>query len=121
MARSRTRRPAFRSLKVSPAFRSFVLAQLEDVGDITDRAMFGGVGLYGRGVFFGLIAGDTLYLRVGDANRADYEAAGMKPFTPYPERGGGSMRYYAVPVDVLESPLELSVWAKKALAVARRG
>ena len=41
--------------------------------------MFGGVGLYHRGVFFGIIAGDTLYLKVDDTSRREYESAGMGP------------------------------------------
>ena len=59
-----------RSLKVSDTFKAFVLDQLEELGDVTPKSMFGGVGLYHRGVFFGIIARDTLYLKVGDANRA---------------------------------------------------
>lgn len=109
-----------RSLRVTGAFRSFVLDQLGDLGDVTARSMFGGVGLYANGVFFGLIARDTLYLRVGDANRADYERAKTRPFKPYPGRTS-SMRYYAVPTDVLESAPELATWARKALAVATAG
>ena len=29
------------------------------------------------------------------------------------------MQYYAVPVDVLESPADLIAWARKAIAAAR--
>jgi DNA transformation protein and related proteins len=131
-----------RSLKVSDAFRRFVLDQLEELGDVTPRAMFGGVGLYHAGVFFGILAGDTLFLKVGDSNLPDFEAAGMAAFNPYPEDPpqrrpgqaprrragqaprprsgqGGTMRYYAVPLDVLESAPELAVWARKAVAAAR--
>jgi len=38
---------------------------------------------------------------------------------PYPERGG-TMQYYAVPLDVLESSVELARWAKRAIQVAER-
>ena len=65
-AAGRTRR--FRSLKVSEPFKSFVLDQLEELGDVAPRSMFGGIGLYCRGVFFGLIASDVLYLKVDDTN-----------------------------------------------------
>jgi len=102
---------------VSDSFKSFVLDQLEEVGDVTPRSMFGGVGLYHRGVFFGLLARDTLYLKVDDRSRPDYKDAGMKPFKPYPGRGG-TMRYYSVPLEVLESSLELAAWARKAVAAA---
>jgi DNA transformation protein len=105
------------SLSVSPAFRSFVIDQLEELGGVTARSMFGGVGLYHRGIFFGIIARDTLYLKVGDANRADYARAKATPFKPYPDRSA-SMKYYAVPVEILESALDLAAWARKAIAVA---
>jgi DNA transformation protein len=107
---SKARSP--RSLSVTAAFRSFVIDQLEELGEVTARSMFGGVGLYHRGVFFGLIARDTLYLKVGDANRADFERAKMKPFKPYPDRAA-STKYYAVPIAVVESAPELASWARK--------
>jgi DNA transformation protein len=106
-----------RSLKVSPSFKSFVLDQLDELGDVTARSMFGGVGLYRRGVFFGIIARDTVYFKVGETNRADYQRAKMKAFKPYPNRSG-VMKYHAVPLEVLESPPDLAAWARKAIAVA---
>ena len=106
-----------RSLKVSPSFKSFVLDQLEELGDVTARSMFGGVGLYHRGVFFGIVARDTVYFKVGETNRADYQRAKMKAFRPYPNRSG-VMKYHAVPLEVLESPPDLATWARKAIAVA---
>jgi DNA transformation protein len=115
--RPRTRAASPRSLKVSDSFRSFVLDELEELGDVTSKSMFGGVGLYCGGVFFGIIARDVLYLKVDDSNRADYERAGSKPFKPYRDRPG-TMQYYAVPVYVLESPLDLVEWARKAVRVA---
>ena len=106
-------------LRVSDGFRQFVLDQLEPVSGVVPRAMFGGVGLYADDVFFGIIAGDTLYLKVDDGNRADYEAAGMPPFMPYPKRSA-TMQYYAVPIGVLENPDELLIWARKSIAAAER-
>ena len=108
-----------RSLKVTKAFGAFVLDQLEALGDVTSRPMFGGVGLYCRGLFFGIIASDVLYLKVDDQNRRDYQHAGMKAFKPYADRPA-TMQYYAVPLEVLESPLDLTVWARKAVAAAER-
>ena len=77
--------------------------------------MFGGVGLYHRGIFFGIIAGDALYLKVGDRNRQDYVDAGMKAFKPYSDRSA-TMQYYEVPLSVLESGPELVRWARRAVA-----
>jgi len=45
------------SLAVTDAFKAFVLDQLEDVGDVMPRSMFGGVGLYRRDGFVHLDCG----------------------------------------------------------------
>ncbi len=104
---------------VSDSFRSFVLDQLAELGDVAPKAMFGGIGLYHRDVFFGIIAADTLYLKVDDGNRPDYEQAGMEPFKPFADRPG-TMSYYAVPAEVLESPGDLAAWSRKAVSAATR-
>ena len=106
-------------MSVSDSYKRFVLDQLEELGDVTPRSMFGGVGLYHRDVFFGIVAGDVLYLKVDDVTRGDYERAGMGPFRPFPDRGG-TMRYYAVPIEVLESAAALAEWARRAIDVAKR-
>ena len=108
-----------RSLRVTPAFRAFVLDQLAELGDVTSRSMFGGVGLYCRGFFCGIIARDVLYLKVDERNRPEYERSGMTPFRPYADRPA-SMQYYAVPLEVLESPVDLNRWAREAVAAAER-
>ena len=106
-------------LGVSASFRSFVLDQLEEFGGVTPRSMFGGVGLYHRGLFFGIVAGDILYLKTDDRNRPEFAKAGGRPFTPYPNRSG-TMSYYSVPIEVLESAPELARWARLAVAAAAR-
>jgi DNA transformation protein len=108
-----------RSLKSSAAFEAFVVDQLAGLGDVTPKKMFGGVGLYCDGVFFGIIARDVLYLKADDHTRARFDAAGAKPFRPYPNRSG-SMQYYSVPLEVLESAPELEGWARDAVKAGRR-
>ena len=120
MATKKAPKRRLRSLKVTDAFRTFVLDQLDGLDDLVSRAMFGGVGLYSRGVFFGILANDVLYLKVDDTNRGDYELAKMSPFKPYPDRSG-TMEYFAVPIDVLENAADLTEWARRSVAVARRG
>jgi DNA transformation protein len=102
---------------VTGAFKSFVLDQLSGLGGVTSRSMFGGVGLYASGVFFGILARDVLYLKVGAHNLADYKRARMKPFKPFANRPT-SMKYYQVPAGVLENADELVSWAHKSVAAA---
>ena len=79
--------------------------------------MFGGFGIYAGDLFFALIASDTLYFKVDDSNRPDFEKLGMKPFQPYGE-GSEAMKYYQVPDDLLEDPDALRPWVEKSIAVA---
>jgi DNA transformation protein and related proteins len=107
------------SLSVSDGFRAFVEGQLEELGNVTTRSMFGGVGLYRGDLFFGIIARDVLYLKADNETRREFEAIGARPFKPYAHRSG-TMKYYSVPVSILESPTELTIWARKAVAAAVR-
>jgi len=105
-------------MPVTDGFVEFVLEQLDQVGPITPKRMFGGVGLYAGDLFFALIADDVLYLKANASTRGEFEAAGARPFRPYPDRRGGTMQYYSVPAAILEDGDELVAWAKKSVAVA---
>ena len=105
-------------MSVSADYRDFVLEQLAGAGRVTPRAMFGGVGLYLDGLFFALIDDDTLYFKTADSNRSRYEKAESRPFCPDPREPGKTMAYWQVPVEVLEDPDELAVWAREAMDVA---
>jgi len=99
------------------SLRDFVLEQMAGAGPVRSRAMFGGHGLYLGERFFGIIWHDTLYLKVNDASRPRYEAAGMEPFRPYTGRPT-TMQYYQVPAEVLEDADMLAQWTTDAVAAA---
>ena len=88
---------------------------LEPLGSVTARAMFGGFGIYKDGIILGIIVDSRLYFKVDDTNRADYEAAGMKPFvyTAMKEKRV-SMGYWEVPEEVMEEREEILIWARRA-------
>ena len=106
-------------MSVSDEYLTYVIDQLEELGPVRYKRMFGGAGLYFEDLFFGLVADDVLYLKVDDSNRADYEAAGMEPFKPFDDKEI-VMQYYEVPIDVLENKNTLREWAEKAVGAAER-
>lgn len=100
-------------------YLQYVLDQLAGLQGAVSRSMFGGAGLYCDDLFFGLIASDdTLYFRVDDDNRPDYEALGMARFRPYKDKPHMSFNYYEVPPRVLENADELVTWARRSLQAA---
>jgi len=106
-------------MPVTEQYLDYVVDQLSCIGPIAAKRMFGGVGLYHDGLFFGLIASDVLYFKVDDESRSAYEDVGAKPFQPYGDESY-SMSYYEVPVDVLEDIDQLKLWSGRAVAAARR-
>jgi len=107
-------------MAVGAAFLEYILEQLERAGRITSRRMFGAVGLYCDDTFFAVIDDDTLYFKVDDVTRPEYQARGMKPFVPYKDKPEVSMNYYTVPADVLDDAEELVKWAKRSASSATR-
>jgi len=107
-------------MTVSADYLQYVLDQLTQLGGVSSRRMFGGVGLYCDEFFFGLIADDTLYLRVDDSNRDDYTARGAAAFRPYADRPHLSVSYFEAPAGVLDDARQLIEWARRSVAVAQR-
>lgn len=106
-------------MSISARYLDYVLDQLQIIGPVRARRMFGGSGLYSQDVFFGLIADDVLYFKVDDSNRSAYTARGSQPFRPVAnDPSAVSLSYYQVPEDVLEDPDELKTWARKSIAIA---
>lgn len=106
-------------MAVSNSYLEYVLERLGTVGTVTARRMFGGVGIYFDITFFALIDNDTLYFKVNNENRSDYEAEQMEPFRPFGE-DSYSMKYYSVPERVVEDNQLLREWMMKSVAVARK-
>ncbi len=106
-------------MAVTGDFVRYVLEQLSGLRDVNSRRMFGAVGLYSNGAFFGVISSDVLYFKVGDANRTDYETRGMGRFRPFRDRPQISMSYYEVPAEVLEDADECVLWAQRSIAIVR--
>ena len=107
-------------MAVSSSFQTLVLDQLSRaVPRIRARPMFGGVGIYSGEIFFALIADDTVYIKVDESTRPEFEARGMGPFRPFGD-DGGTMKYYQLPEDLLEDPDALRPWVEKAVAIARQ-
>jgi DNA transformation protein len=105
-------------MTVGAAFLQYVLEQLERLRGVAHRRMFGGVGLYCDDVFFAVIEDDTLYFKVDDTTRPEYESRRMRPFRPYKDRPEVSMTYYTVPAEVLDDAEELVSWARRSVSAA---
>lgn len=93
---------------------------LAPLGAVRARRMFGGHGLTIDDLFIALIAFDRLYLKVDDATREHFEAAGGEPFVYEAAGRRVSLGYYTAPAEAMESPALMQPWARHAMSAALR-
>lgn len=89
-----------------------------DFGPIYARKMFGGYGIYHNGIMFGLVADDTLYLKVDEAIQPLFEAKQLGPFEYDKGDKVVKMSYYVAPDELLDDPQEAATWARRSYDVA---
>lgn len=100
-------------------FVEHVCELLAPLGAIRSKRMFGGWCIYVDEVPTGLVAYNTLWFKVDDGNRADYEAAGVGPFKPFPDKDT-VMSYWQVPASVMDDRRSFVEWARRAFDAAMR-
>jgi DNA transformation protein and related proteins len=97
----------------------YLLELLTPLGPVSARRMFGGIGLFLNGTMFGLIAREELFFKVGDRNRAAFEAAGEAPFTYATKNGTHTLgSYWRCPPELLDDGETFRDWARGAIEAA---
>ena len=105
----------------SDGFAEFVVEQLAPLGRVTMRRMFGKTGVFCDGLMFGMVRDDTLYFRVDDGNRATFEEAAAFPPLNYEKKGSSiDLAFWRAPERLFDDADEFVMWARAALAAARR-
>jgi DNA transformation protein len=97
---------------------AFVEDLFSELGPVTTRKMFGGLGIYADGTIFALLMSDgALKLKGVGEMPAAYAAEGWAPWT-YTRKDGAtsSMPYWTLPEALLDDPEEACAWARRALA-----
>ena len=106
---------------VSDGFAEFLRDQLAPLGRITMRRMFGKTGVFCDGFMLGMVRDNTLYFRVDEDNRAAFKEAESFPPLNYEKKGGTiDLSFWRAPERLFDEPDEFVIWARAALAAARR-
>ena len=108
-------------MSVSGEFADFIVEQMQALGPVSRRRMFGGMGLFRDGLMFALIDNDVLYLKADRESQQAFEAEGLKPFSYSTKRGEHTLTsYWRAPERCLDDPDEMAVWAGRAFQCALR-
>lgn len=88
---------------------------------VTVRRMFGGAGIFADGLMFGLVVDDTIYLKAGEDNAADFDREDLPPFRYQAKNAKRAvMSYRKMPERLYDDPDELAHWAGRSLKAAQR-
>ncbi len=108
-------------MPVSSDYKEFVRELMTPLGSATMKPFFGGFELKYGDVQFAWVLNDTLYFKVDDGNRPDFEEAGVPPFEY--ERNGkvfAVRKLHEAPAFLFDDPDEMLVWARKAIDAEMR-
>ncbi|MDM0040505.1 TfoX/Sxy family protein [Variovorax sp. J22G21] len=92
----------------------------ERLGRIEAKRMFGGHGVYHEGRMFGLVAGDTLYLKADAQSVAHFDRLRLPAFEYNRNGKMMQMSYRQAPAEVFEDRDEAAVWGRRAWEAAMR-
>ena len=105
----------------SPDFVALAIELLEPVGPVEARRMFGGHGVYARGVMFGLLDDDELFLKTDEVSRPRFVEAGCRQWVYVGKNARMENTSYFRPPDAAhEDPEAMAPWARLALDSALR-
>lgn len=112
-------RAAVSAKSVRDDFVEYLVDLLAELGPIETKRFFSGTGLLLDGTQFAFVIRGTLWMRVNEAGRAAFLAAGSQPFTyRTSQREVALTGYYAVPASMLEDAEELGDWTRRAFHIA---
>jgi DNA transformation protein len=102
-------------------FVDYLHEVFELFGPISVRKMFGGYGIYHHGLMFGLVSGETLYLKADAGNANHFEKQGLDKFEYVKAGKIMAISYYQAPAEILEDREQAAIWALRSYQAALRG
>ncbi len=91
------------------------------LGPVTIRRMFGGAGIYHRGMIVAVDLREEICLKADGISAPEFEAAGARQWT-YEGKAGKAVRmpYWSIPVEAFDDPDVMARWVRLAYEAALR-
>jgi DNA transformation protein and related proteins len=92
----------------------------QSVGSVTIKKMFGGLGIYVRGIIIAIETNGEIFLKADAVSAPQFASAGARQWT-YDGKGKSvSMPYWTIPDDAFDDPDEMARWVALALEAGVR-
>ena len=91
-----------------------------EFGPIQPRRMFGGYGIFHKGLMFALVADNALYLKADETISQHFTERELEQFSYEKQGKAFKMSYYMAPEDIFDDSEEAKIWADRSYAAAVR-
>ena len=91
-----------------------------ELGAIQARPMFGGHGIYYRGLMFALVADSELFLKVDEQTVGFFTDLGLEAFTYNKNGKPVRLSYHRAPEEIFDDPQQAKLWGQRACEAALR-
>lgn len=105
-------------MRVKSSLATYVTEHLAFLGRVSNRSIFGGIGIFVEERLLGIVINECLYLHTGKSNIDDYLSRGMEQFKPYPNAFDLTTDHHRVPQEIIDDPEQLKEWGRRALVSA---
>lgn len=100
-------------------------AEIEEIfaalGEVTIKRLFGGKGIYHRGLIVGAVMRDELLLKADAETAPKFQEAGATQWIyEYPNGKTIQMPYWTIPIAAMDDPDLQATWVRLAFEAARR-
>jgi DNA transformation protein len=100
----------------------FIIELFSGLGPVSVRRMFSGSGVFADGLMIALVVDGVIYLKADDSFIPLFEREQQTPFSYRTRDGNRTLTsYWRMPERLYDEPDDLAVWARHAMAAARRG
>ena len=103
-----------------PENLSYLLEQMQCLGPVEARRMFGAYGIFIDGIMFGLYSDEQLYLKADSVSAEKFEQRGLPPFIYQRSGKEIALSYRCAPEDFIDDTEVMSVWGMEAIFAAHR-
>jgi DNA transformation protein len=87
----------------------------QSVGPVTIKKMFGGLGIYARGVIIAIETAGEIFLKADSLSASKFAAAGARQWRYDGKAKPVHMPYWTIPDDAFDDPDIMGQWVKLAL------
>ena len=101
--------------------RSDIEEMFSSLGTVTIKPMFGGKGVYWKGVIIAVDFHGDILLKADDVTAPAFEAAGAIRWAYEGKRGKAvNMPYWSIPAEAFDDPEIMAQWVKRAFEAGLR-